>query len=93
VNEDFIIDVLNILPVSLLFIQESFQVLESTVVHGIREIQVRRLNLCLRLSFVYRISVQVWWVGSVGVTSRDSNKVKVRLFSYLYIYIYPCIQV
>ena len=32
----FIIDVLNILPVSLSFIQESFQVLESDV-HGIRE--------------------------------------------------------
>ena len=31
VNDDFIIDVLNILPVSLLFIQESFQVLESAV--------------------------------------------------------------
>ena len=28
--KDFIIDVLNILPVLLLFIQESFQVLEST---------------------------------------------------------------
>jgi len=31
VIDDFIIDVLNILPVSLLFIQESFQVLESDV--------------------------------------------------------------
>jgi len=31
------IDVLNILSVSLLFIQESFQVLESTDVHGIRK--------------------------------------------------------
>jgi len=30
-NDDFIIDVLNILPVSLLFIQESFQVLELDV--------------------------------------------------------------
>jgi len=37
VIDDFIIDVLNILPVSLLFIPEYFQVLESDVQLEIRK--------------------------------------------------------
>ena len=40
VINDFIFDVLNILPVSLLFIQESFQVLESDVHEVNKKIQI-----------------------------------------------------
>jgi len=37
VNDGFIIDVLNILQLSVLFIQESFQVLESVVHEEVRK--------------------------------------------------------
>jgi len=37
VNDGFIIDVLNILPLSVLFIQESLQVLESVVHEEVRK--------------------------------------------------------
>ena len=39
-NDDFIIDVLNILSLSVLFIQESFQVLESDVYEVNKKIQL-----------------------------------------------------
>ena len=54
-----IIDVLNILPVSLLFIQESFQVLES-VVQKNKKIQIQGVNACLLFFFTgYQKSLAV----------------------------------
>jgi len=40
VNDDFIVDVLIILPLSVLFLQESFQVLESDVHEVNKKIQL-----------------------------------------------------
>ena len=50
-NDGFIIDVLNILSLSVLFIQESFQVLESDVHEVKKKIQLEDWNLCLLFFF------------------------------------------
>jgi len=67
VNDDFIIDVLNILPVSLLFIQESFQVLESDVHEVTRKYKLK----------IVRVSTVFFGIGyrkssTVGIGVRDN---------------------
>jgi len=73
VNGDFIIDVLNILSLSVIFIQESFQVLESDVHEVNKKIQLEDRTCVYCFSSAPDIG-KVRLGQKVGVTNRDNSR-------------------
>jgi len=72
-NDDFIIDVLNILPVLLLFIQESLQVLESTECirkYNLKIEAVSTVSSCIDIKLNRRVGIVGWLIR----TSRNEKE-------------------